>query len=162
MKTLLKFCKKLPSFSFIFLFLFSSFSVFAEVEKREFAYIKSNEVNVRAGPSKRYPIRWVLKHRGEPMKVISIFENWSKVRDVDGEEGWVHDSMLNNVPHGVLMSKKNELLYTGPYNTSKPIARLESGIRFKVQKCTPSHWCLISIEGLNGWVPQKNIWGIPS
>ncbi len=139
-----------------------SSSVSASSESKEFSYIRSNEVNVRAGPNKRYPIKWVLKNKGEPMKVIAKFENWSKVRDVDGDEGWVHDSMLNSVKHGVLVSKKNELLYTGPYETSKPIARLKSGIRFKIQKCTDSQWCLISIEGLNGWIPQKNIWGISS
>lgn len=160
MKILSKFYKKLFDFTFVFLFVFFSFSASSEENNLEFSYIKSNEVNVRAGPNTRYPIKWVLKCRGEPMKVISKFEHWSKVRDVDGEEGWVHNSMLNKSVHGVLVSKKIEFLYTGPYDNSKPIARLEPGIRFKVQKCTSSKWCLVSIEGLNGWIHQKNIWGI--
>lgn len=134
----------------------------AEKVNKEFVYMRASEVNVRAGPNKRYPIKWVLKNKGEPGKILSKFENWTKIRDIDGDEGWVHNSMLSKKVHGILLSEKMILLHSGPSKSSKPIARLKTGIRFGVQKCLKNKWCLVSIGGLNGWVSKSYIWGLPS
>lgn len=155
MKSLLKFYSII---SVCFFFILSADA--AESNTKDFTYMKANEVNVRAGPNKRYPIKWIIKNKGEPGRVISQFENWTKIRDIDGDEGWVHNSMLNKKVHGILLSNKVELLHSGPSDASKPIARLKSGIRFGVQKCLKNSWCLISIDGLNGWIPQSEIWGL--
>jgi len=156
MKNLLKF------YSIIFLSFLFVFSVnAAEKVPQDFTYMRSSEVNVRAGPNKRYPIKWILKNKGEPGKILSRFENWTKIRDVDGDEGWVHNSMLSKKNHGILLSDKITLLHSGPSGESKPIARLKTGIRFGVQKCLKNRWCLISIDGLNGWVHRTKIWGLP-
>jgi len=150
---------QLKYFSVLMILFFFQSSVWADDEKK-FLYTKSSEVNVRAGPEKRYPIKFVIKNKGEPVLVVSEFEHWLKIRDIDGDEGWVHESMVNHAVHGVLLSKRIEVLYAAPSETSKPIARLENGIRFKVKKCVSINWCLISIDGLSGWIQEKHIWGI--
>ena len=132
----------------------------AEDIEKKFMYIKAREVNLRAGPDKRYPIKWVIKSKGEPVMVVSEFDHWVKIADIDGDEGWVHNSMLNNALHGILLGKSIELLRVGPSDTAKPIARLEPGIRFVVKKCVSTQWCSISIEGLSGWIHKKHIWGM--
>jgi len=155
-KNLLKFCKL---FAYI-TFLFCSLNSYSQVHEEKFLYIKSSEVNLRAGPEKRYPIKWIIKSKGEPMIVVAEFDGWVKVEDIDGDGGWVHNSMLTRSRHGILSGKAIQLLRSGPSETSRPIARLEPGIRFAVKKCISEEWCSISIDGLSGWIYKKNIWGL--
>jgi SH3-like domain-containing protein len=132
-----------------------------EFQAGKFYYIRSGEVNFRAGPDKRYPIRWVMKSRGEPVVVLMEFDGWVKIKDIDGDGGWVHGSMLSAAKNGILLGgKRLEMLRSGPSDVSKPIARLEPGIRFSIKKCLVNNWCSVSLDGLKGWVHKKNIWGI--
>ena len=46
-----------------------------------FVSLRSAEVNMRAGPSVRYPVEWVYRRAGLPVEVIAEFDTWRKVRD---------------------------------------------------------------------------------
>ena len=59
-----------------------------------FVSLKSDEVNLRTGPGKRYPIDWIYRRRGLPVEIIDEFDDWRRVRDHDGTVGWVHRFML--------------------------------------------------------------------
>jgi len=158
--SLLGYCK-VYSLTFIALFCGSVYAGEVEFQTGKFYYIKSGEVNLRAGPEKRYPVKWVMKSRGEPVVVLMEFEGWVKIKDIEGDGGWVHGSMLGSSKHGILLGGKHlEMLRSGPSDVSKPIARLEPGIRFSVKKCLVNDWCSISLDGLKGWIYKKSIWGI--
>ena len=60
-----------------------------------FVTLKGDEVNVRAGPGRRYPINWVFLRRSMPVEVVAEFDTWRKIRDFEGIEGWVHQSLLS-------------------------------------------------------------------
>jgi SH3-like domain-containing protein len=129
--------------------------------KEYFVYLKSNEVNLRTGPSKKYPIKWVIKHPGEPLRVIAKFEQWIKVRDIDEDEGWVMDAFASpKLQGGIIVGSKLVTMYKRPVTSSQKIARLEQKVRVKVNKCIETEWCSISIKDFKGWVPQKYLWGI--
>ncbi|MBS0541279.1 MAG: hypothetical protein JSR47_21120, partial [Proteobacteria bacterium] len=53
-----------------------------------FASLRSDLVNVRAGPGTRYPIEWVFKHKLMPVEIIAEYENYRKIRDWQGAGGW--------------------------------------------------------------------------
>src|SRR6185312_15826767 len=59
-----------------------------------FAALRSDEVNMRAGPGTRYPINWVYKRRDLPVEIEREFEVWRLVKDPDGTKGWVHQATL--------------------------------------------------------------------
>src|SRR5690606_41387164 len=59
-----------------------------------FVSLRANEVNLRAGPGMQYPIEWVYRRPDLPVEVIDEFDNWRKLRDWEGTEGWVHSSMI--------------------------------------------------------------------
>src|SRR5271165_7115035 len=59
-----------------------------------FVSLRSDEVNLRTGPGARYPVDWIYTRRDLPVEVIAEFEAWRKIRDWQGAEGWVHQSML--------------------------------------------------------------------
>src|SRR5258708_28049028 len=64
--------------------------------------LRSDEVNLRTGPGVRYPVDWVLQRRNMPVEVLAEFENWRKIRDWQGTEGWVHQSMLSGRRYAIV------------------------------------------------------------
>src|SRR3569832_793597 len=57
--------------------------------------LKSDRVNVRGGPNKDQDVRWVYTRAGMPVEVTAEFENWRRIRDWEGAEGWVYHSLLS-------------------------------------------------------------------
>ena len=60
-----------------------------------FVSIKAGKVNVRKGPSSDHDVAWVFQRKGMPVEITLEFENWRKIRDSDGGEGWILQSMLS-------------------------------------------------------------------
>src|SRR5258708_21975031 len=60
-----------------------------------FVSLKSDRVNVRGGPTKDHDVTWVYTRSGLPVEVTAEFENWRRIRDWEGAEGWVYHSLLS-------------------------------------------------------------------
>jgi len=54
-----------------------------------FAASRPRKVNLRFGPGTRYPIDWVFRRRGLPVRVIREFGPWRQIRTADQVEAWV-------------------------------------------------------------------------
>ena len=54
-----------------------------------FMSLRSNEVNLRAGPGEQYPIHWVYRRKGLPIEILDSYDVWRHVRDWQGTEGWI-------------------------------------------------------------------------
>jgi SH3-like domain-containing protein len=120
--------------------------------------LRSSEVNVRAGPGSRYPIEWVFQRPDLPVEVVSEFDTWRKIRDVDGTEGWVHQSMLSG-RRGVVVLGQIRTLHREPNGSAPAVARLEPGVIGKLEVCH-DEWCEIEISGFDGWIHRSHIWGV--
>ena len=46
--------------------------------------LKSDHVNVRAGPTKDNDVAWIYTRSGLPVEITAEFENWRRVRDSEG------------------------------------------------------------------------------
>ena len=55
-----------------------------------FVSLKASKANARRGPSLSHRIDWVYKRKHMPLEVYAEYENWRRVRDIDGAGGWVH------------------------------------------------------------------------
>ena len=60
-----------------------------------FVSLKSDKVNVRKGPEHRPSIVWVFSRAGLPVEIIAESDNWRRVRDSEGADGWVFHSLLS-------------------------------------------------------------------
>ncbi len=60
-----------------------------------FASLKSDHVNVRGGPNKDHDVAWIYTRPALPVEITAEFENWRKIRDRDGSEGWVYHTLLS-------------------------------------------------------------------
>lgn len=124
--------------------------------------LKSDHVNVRAGPTKDNDVAWVYTRAGLPVEITAEFENWRRVRDSEGAEGWVYHSLLSGRRTAVVtMKHKDELapLYDRAEADSALAARLQAGVVAKVRKCA-SGWCHIAGHGFDGWIEQERLWGV--
>ncbi|MCP1828853.1 SH3-like domain-containing protein [Bradyrhizobium sp. USDA 4518] len=124
--------------------------------------LKSDHVNVRAGPTKDNDVAWVYTRSGLPVEITAEFENWRRVRDSEGAEGWVYHSLLSGRRTAVVtMKNKDDLasLYDRPDATSAIAARLQAGVVAQVKKCA-NNWCRVTGSGFDGWIEQQRLWGV--
>jgi SH3-like domain-containing protein len=124
--------------------------------------LKSDHVNVRAGPTKDNDVAWVYTRSGLPVEITAEFENWRRVRDSEGAEGWVYHSLLSGRRTAVVtMKSKDDLapLRESADPVSVVTARLQAGVVAQVRKCT-SNWCHVVGNGFDGWIEQQRPWGV--
>ena len=124
--------------------------------------LKSDHVNVRAGPTKDNDVAWGYTRAGLPVEITAEFENWRRVRDSEGSEGWVYHSMLSGRRTAVVtMKSKGELapLHDSADPTSAVAARLQAGVVAQVKKCS-NGWCRVVGSGFDGWIEQPRLWGV--
>ncbi|MBM85471.1 MAG: hypothetical protein CMM47_05565 [Rhodospirillaceae bacterium] len=120
--------------------------------------LRAEEVNVRTGPGSRYPIAWVFQRRSLPVEVVAEFDTWRKIRDSDGTQGWVHQSMLSG-RRTVLVIGDTRTLRLDPNRSAPVVARMEPGVLARLQACSYD-WCEVKVSGLTGWVNRAYIWGV--
>lgn len=124
-----------------------------------FASFRSSEVNLRTGPGVRYPVEWVYRRQDLPVEVIAEFDTWRKIRDWQGGQGWVHQSMLS-AKRTVIVTGKVRTLRVKPDAGSGAVAQLEANVIAKLTECPEtSHWCRVQVEKFDGWLRRAEFWG---
>ena len=126
-----------------------------------FVSLKPDRVNVRSGPNKDQEVRWVYTRAGMPVEITAEYENWRRIRDWEGAEGWVYHSLLSGKRTAVVVpSLKDELvpLYDGPDVEAAITARLQSGVLTQVKSCS-GKWCQVSGKDFSGYIVQERLWG---
>jgi SH3-like domain-containing protein len=123
-----------------------------------FVTLRSAEVNVRTGPGTRYPVEWVFVRKDLPVEITAEFDTWRRIRDVEGAEGWVHQSMLSG-KRGVVVTGDVRSLRRVPAAGSAVVARAEPGVVGRLRKCQ-DQWCELDLEGYRGWLSRGEFWGV--
>ncbi|MFN8701385.1 MAG: SH3 domain-containing protein [Rhodospirillales bacterium] len=123
-----------------------------------FVSLRSEEVNLRTGPGVRYPVEWVFVRRQMPVEILQEFETWRRIRDRDGTEGWVHQSMLTGRRSAVVEGEMRNLRRR-PETDAPVVARVEPGVIAAILECRDA-WCRLETAGFRGWVQRGEIWGI--
>jgi SH3-like domain-containing protein len=127
-----------------------------------FVSLKSDRVNVRRGPDKDHEVVWVYTRPALPVEITAEFDNWRRIRDWDGAEGWVYHSLLSGRRTALVEARtKGELvaLYASPDVHGIVVARLEPGVLGLVKRCT-GDWCRIVGDDFDGFVEQHRLWGV--
>jgi len=143
-------------FILIFLGIFFFSKSFAD-ENINFLSLKNNKVNLRQGPSFKYPIKLIYNKKYLPIKILDKSETWRKISDLQNNSGWIHISQLSKKKSAINI-KNNSVLYKNPTIFSKPLGRLEIGRLVLIKKCK-KEWCKITSEDYNGWLFKKFLWG---
>lgn len=124
-----------------------------------FVSLKKSEANMRIGPGEDYSVKWVYQRRNLPMEVIGEHELWRQVRDRDGDEGWIHSSLLAGRRYGVITSRNVRLLKKPGARSVTVIAYIHPDVVVRLLACSPA-WCRIQAQGYKGWVERRHLWGL--
>ena len=127
-----------------------------------FVSLKSDRVNVRIGPKRVYDIAWTFVMAGLPVEIIEEFENWRRIRDWEGKEGWIFHSLLSGRRTALVKPWEETTtvpLRTNPDSTSNIIAELEPFVLAKISECK-LNWCEVSGNDWEGWVEQSQLFGV--
>lgn len=124
-----------------------------------FVSLKFDTVNTRVGPDKKFAIKWVFVNAKEPVEVIAEHEQWRKIRDVEGEGGWVHSSVLSGRRSVVIKGNRTVNLLDDMKIDSQIIAYLKPNLRCSLVKIKDS-WCKINCNQHVGWVLKEHLWGV--
>ena len=112
----------------------------------------------------RAQVAWVFQRKGLPVEIIAEFENWRRIRDSDGDEGWVYQSMLSGKRTALVAPWRKEEavpMYSRPDDAarrSSPWSRPgvvgdARGLHGRmVQHAAP--------RAIDGWVAQPMLWGV--
>jgi SH3-like domain-containing protein len=125
-----------------------------------FVSLRFDEVNMRTGPGRRYPVEWVYRRRGLPVEIIAEFDTWRRVRDWQGIDGWMHSSTLSGERHMVVTGSVRTLREKDDPN-SPALARAEVGVIGRLLDCPEeTAWCQVEIDGFRGWFRRGEFWGV--
>lgn len=128
-----------------------------------FVSLKAKRVNLRIGPSTDYAVSWLYLKSGLPVEIIQEYENWRRIRDADGTEGWVSQTLLSGERSAIAapwMRGNNVFvnMRADSQTTAGVVAKLEPGVVIRLDECN-GNWCRAEAGGVTGWVSQGEIWG---
>ena len=127
-----------------------------------FLTLKANKVNVRKGPSSDHAVAWIFQRKGMPVEVVAEFENWRKIRDSDGQEGWILQQMLSGRRFAlapVWNKDKAVALHDAESGRSSTTAMLMPGAIAQIDSCN-GEWCYLTTEDYEGYARQTELWGV--
>jgi SH3-like domain-containing protein len=136
-----------------------------------FATTRSDPINVRVGPGTKYEVSWTYLKSVIPVEIIQEFDTWRKIRDVDGDEGWVHQNLLAGTRAGYaapLMANGEVALRASQSDAADIRARLGAGFKVIIKQCD-GVWCDVTASSQDadarstsyaGYVRQEELWGV--
>jgi SH3-like domain-containing protein len=125
-----------------------------------FVSLRANEVNLRTGPGVQYPIDWVFRRQNLPVEIIAEFKTWRKIRDWQGEQGWIHQSMVAG-KRTVIITGNTRTLRSKANAKSKSVARIENYVIGNLLSCPGAEgWCRVEVDGFKGWLRRVEFWGV--
>lgn len=131
--------------------------------------LKTDRVNLREGPSTDHGTRWVYQRAGLPVEIIAEFDNWRRIRDPEGADGWVWHSLLSGRRTAIVAPWERDSGLIVPMRgeareEARVVARLEPGVVASVSRCTDG-WCRLAVADgprreITGFVAQDMLWGV--
>lgn len=127
-----------------------------------FVSLRNEKVHVRGGPTRDHEIKWIFTRAGLPIEITAEFDNWRRIRDSEGAEGWVHHTQLSGRRTALIApSAKDKVfpLFARSGGEGSVVAQLQAGVLGDVKGCDRK-WCRITGRGFDGYIEQVNLWGV--
>ncbi len=125
--------------------------------EKKIASIKTSKANLRSGPGKYYPIKWVYIKKKWPIKIIDQFHHWRKVETINNSKGWFHKSQISSKKTSLIIQP--DFLRKKPVSNTRKIAFLSKRLIVDIIKCK-IYWCKIEVKDrrFSGWYKKSYLW----
>tara|TARA_Y100001970_G_C13974376_1_gene719886 strand:- start:94 stop:555 length:462 start_codon:yes stop_codon:yes gene_type:complete len=140
---------------FLFFFVFIHCSAFAE--SSYYLTLRNDKVNLRQGPSLKYPIKLIYKKKFLPVLIQDRSDNFRKILDHENNSGWIHITQLSKKRAAINIFDKS-IIFKRPSQYSKPLVILEKGRLCLIKKCKKD-WCKVRTGKYSGWIEKEKLKG---
>ena len=123
------------------------------------ASVSSSRAMMRSGPGRNYPGTWLYVRPDLPIQVVEVYQSWRKVRDPDGETGWMLVNLLSDTRTAIVRGEDPRPLHEQPQEASPIRFRAEPGVVGRISRCR-SGWCRFDVGGRGGFIRIDHIWGV--
>jgi len=124
-----------------------------------FASFKSGETYMREGPSKETRVKWIYHRKGLPVEVLAKYDVWRRVRDSDGEIGWVHVAMLSGDRMALVVGPDNAVARQEERYGTPVAAEVQPGAIGELKSCGRLA-CKIAFGDVEGWIDRSRLYGV--
>ncbi|MBE8190921.1 MAG: hypothetical protein HAW64_01740 [Alphaproteobacteria bacterium] len=125
-----------------------------------FVSLKHNRAIVRSGPRRIYPQLWEYRRATLPLEIIEEYGRWRRVRDIQGDEGWMAAQLFSAKRYVILRgTPTSHALRRAPHFQAGIIAFVQADVIAKLLKCQ-NNWCALSIKNKQGWLASDALWGL--
>ena len=137
-------------FAFVLVFFAAGFAMAERLS------VSSTIANIRSGPGTNYEILWKVESY-YPIMVLKKSGSWINFRDFEGDEGWIHTSLVDKTPT-VITIKDTCNVRTGPGTNHDVIFTVEKGIPFLILDRQKSWIKIQHADGDRGWIHKSLVW----
>lgn len=125
---------------------------------QELVSVRNPSVNLRAGPGTESDVQWKLT-QGYPLQVLESRGNWLRVRDFEGDEGWVARSVTSDARHHVVKASVLNLR-AGPGTQHPVVAKAAYGDVLRTAR-RQGDWVQLQDPKGGGtvWAASELLWG---
>ncbi|WP_371929519.1 SH3 domain-containing protein [Phyllobacterium sp. 21LDTY02-6] len=129
-----------------------------------FVSLKPGRVNLRVGPGRDYAVTWLFLKSGLPVEIIQEYDNWRRIRDSEGTEGWVYQSLLSGKRTALTAPWQRDKdgfmlnVYRNADDKAPVVAKVQPGVLGTLKTCD-GDFCRVVFSGTSGWMRQTDIWG---
>jgi SH3-like domain-containing protein len=112
--------------------------------------------NIRSGPGTKHDVMWQVG-RYHPIKVRQKSGNWYLFVDFEGDEGWIHRSLVGELDT-VITDKPKCNVRSGPGTKNKVLFSVGKGIPFKAVERKGNWIRVVHADGDGGWIHKSLVW----
>ena len=142
--------------SYLFFILIILIILHSSIAIAERLTVSSPIANIRSGPGSNYDIIWKVE-KFHPLFILEKPGPWYHFRDFEGDEGWVHKSLLEKIPSVITISEVCNVR-SGPGAGFEIVFTVGKGIPFKVIK-HKGNWIHVQhADGDQGWIHKTLVW----
>lgn len=116
----------------------------------------SDIANVRSGPGTNYDLIWKVE-KYHPVDIVEKRGKWFRFKDFEDDEGWMHKSLLDQVPAVITLKDKCNVR-SGAGTKYDIVFTVDKGIPFKVIGSKGKWFNIQHHDGDKGWIYQSLVW----
>ena len=123
-----------------------------------YASIGAERAKMRTGPGRTFPAVWMYVRRNLPVRVVDKYDDWLKVEDPGGTQGWMLGSLVSRSRTGIVVGDTPAEMRDGVAGGTL-LWRAAPGVVGRVNQCG-NGWCRFDVRDQIGFVEQARLWGV--
>jgi SH3-like domain-containing protein len=156
-KTVMNRSFRIPSaVSLICLMLVTGLFGGASASAAERVSVRVPLANIRSGPGTHYGILYKVE-KFFPLKVVNKSGEWYKFVDFEGDEGWIHATLVDSA-ETVVVKRENCNVRSGPGTENEVEFTAEKGVPLKVLERKEKWIHIQHSDGDDGWIYEPLVW----